>query len=432
MTQDKARKRAARQRAAETGESYTRAARALAERTRFAMPPAVTPPGGWPPFAAWWPAVVVVDRNLHGDRIEVVEVATGRILATTTVPHIPAEQMLAVYTAEGLFPPRQATSDAPITTAQHAEISIGRPDLTVYRLGHEVLGTLHWHRWTDGTWRTPARPACTKYSVTAAPLPGAEDLLRMVVEQHPGAGQVIELNLPTIDVPEHWQTVGGDPTLDAALNSVGYTVKSGLWYRLPGRSFYAQCRPGLLAERDWWTLAKVRITRETVVRAVDPPHTRTFKVGEIVTMNQRGRAGREVDRDVWWSSTDIDGAHIIGADCVAVVEVLENYPPTWAEAEMSVEQVTAMLAPHHAGAAEAAAAWASASLYVSIEHGDLVIRSPGLGRRIGQIGRDYWAGNTYSKPYEVIIKDAEDFYNRQTRRLDSLPLDPLAASRAES
>jgi hypothetical protein len=39
MTQDKARKRAARDRAAVTGESYTRAAREVGNRSRVPMPP---------------------------------------------------------------------------------------------------------------------------------------------------------------------------------------------------------------------------------------------------------------------------------------------------------------------------------------------------------------------------------------------------------
>jgi hypothetical protein len=79
------------------------------------------------------------------------------------VPHIPSDQLLADYTADGLFPPRQAMSGAPITKAQQTQVSIGRPDLTAYRLGYDVLGTFHWHQWEDGTWRTPARPAPTRY-----------------------------------------------------------------------------------------------------------------------------------------------------------------------------------------------------------------------------------------------------------------------------
>jgi hypothetical protein len=131
---------------------------------------------------------------------------------------------------------------------------------------------------------------------------------------------------------------------------------------------------------------------------------------------------------LWWTSTDIDGAHIIRADYAEVVEVLEDYPPTWQEAALPVEQVTALLTLHHAGAAEAAVAWAAAGLHVAHEVGGLTIRTPGPEyRRVGQVGRDYWAGNAHSRPYEAITRDGEYSSDRRTRRLDALPLDPVAA-----
>ncbi|KAB1922696.1 hypothetical protein F8271_31155 [Micromonospora sp. ALFpr18c] len=79
--------------------------------------------------------------------------------------------------------------------------------------------------------------------------------------------------------------------------------------------------------------------RETTVGAVDPMMARTFRIGEELTMNQRGRAGDEVLRDCWWPSTDIDGAHIIAADCAEVIKALEDIPPTWTAAALTAEQV---------------------------------------------------------------------------------------------
>ncbi|MFI9553172.1 hypothetical protein [Nonomuraea endophytica] len=45
-----------------------------------------------------------------------------------------------------------------------------------------------------------------------------------------------------------------------------------------------------------------------------------------------GRAGHAVERDVWWSSTDIDLAKILPADDVEVLQVLEEISPWLAEA----------------------------------------------------------------------------------------------------
>jgi len=81
------------------------------------------------------------------------------------------------------------------------------------------------------------------------------------------------------------------------------------------------------AVRDWHTTALVRITQESGSRAVDPRTDRTFHVGDELTMHQWGRAGRPVERDSWWTSFDIDGAHIIDAAAVEVVRVLSEKDP---------------------------------------------------------------------------------------------------------
>ena len=145
-------------------------------------------------------------------------------------------------------------------------------------------------------------------------------------------------------------------------------------------------------------------------------------------MNQSGRARRPVDRDAWWSSTDIDGAHIIDAGCCEVVEVLEDHPPTWDAAALTAEEVTGLLALHHPGAAEAVEAWLAAGLHVARCHGGLAIRTPAPERRlVGEVRRDYWNGNKFTLPYEVIL-DEQSVASR--RKAGHLPLDPVAAADA--
>ena len=81
---------------------------------------------------------------------------------------------------------------------------------------------------------------------------------------------------------------GDTAALDRLLDQYGYTVDH--WVNLPGGVRYGTALPGRLAERDWYTLARVRIVKETAVGAVDPRVDRTFLVGEELTMNQRGQA----------------------------------------------------------------------------------------------------------------------------------------------
>jgi hypothetical protein len=83
-----------------------------------------------------------------------------------------------------------------------------------------------------------------------------------------------------------------------------------------------------MAIRDWYTKARVRIIKEASAASRDPYRTITFQPGQEITMIQWGREGRSVDRSAWWTDTDIDGAFIINSDCVQVLEVLEEVPPT--------------------------------------------------------------------------------------------------------
>jgi hypothetical protein len=84
------------------------------------------------------------------------------------------------------------------------------------------------------------------------------------------------------------------------------------------------------AKRDWHTRALVRVLQETTCHAPDSDWPRTFRAGEEVEMIQWGRTGGPVDRDAWWTSYDIDGAYILKASEVEVVEVVDEIPP-WDE-----------------------------------------------------------------------------------------------------
>lgn len=371
----------------------------------------VIPPVDWPVWAGRWPEQLVLWRDRDGDGVDVLEVRTvadGARLAGLSVPHVPTPELLAAWTADGL-------SLAGAIDRVDRVVGLGRPDLLAHRLGWQSFGVGDWYAWADGSWRSPVEPADTRHTVTATPHAGG---LRLVVLAQPGDVVQVDVDLPGVD----------GEGLNEALDPYGYTVDNGLWDPLPGGVRYARARPGRLAERDWSTSARVRVVQETTVVAVDPADSRTFRVGEEMTMYQRGRAGRQVDRRAWWSSHDIDGAHILPADAVEVLEVLEDRPPTWAQAALSADQITALLAPHHPGAAAAAAAWIAAGLHVSHDLGGLAIRTRPAGPRIGIIGRDYWHGDVHSRPYEAVLVDGEQSWQRRTQTLPTLPLDPIAAA----
>jgi hypothetical protein len=269
-------------------------------------------------------------------------------------------------------------------------VGLGRPDLLAHQLGYE--GILHWQEWPDGNWRTPAWPLGRRHLVTAAPLSA------ITVREYPGGQAVLdELLDEPIDLAD-------DAALDQTLDRHGYTVKTYGWQTLPGGVRYGAALPGHLAERDWWRLARVRITQETTSGSVDPWTDRTFRIGEILTMNQHGYAGREVLRDCWWTSTDIDGAHIIDADRAEIVEVLEDHPPTWQAAALNSEEIIDLLAPHHPGAAAAVQAWLAAGLHIAHSRTGLTISTPAPQHRVvGCVPRDYWDDNRFTKPYEAVI-----------------------------
>ncbi len=71
--------------------------------------------------------------------------------------------------------------------------------------------------------------------------------------------------------------------------------------------------------------ARVRVVADVEVGNVDPGTGRKFRAGEEVDMILRGSAGKPLSAAAWWSSTDVDAAHILGTDDVEVLEMLGPY-----------------------------------------------------------------------------------------------------------
>jgi hypothetical protein len=81
------------------------------------------------------------------------------------------------------------------------------------------------------------------------------------------------------------------------------------------------------AGRDWHTRARVRLLTDHECHSVDPCRERRFELGEELMMVQWGRGGRPVDRGGSWTSFDIDGAFIVSAEKVEVLEILDEVSP---------------------------------------------------------------------------------------------------------
>lgn len=94
------------------------------------------------------------------------------------------------------------------------------------------------------------------------------------------------------------------------------------------------------ATREWHREARVRIT---AAYGAGNAHTETrdFKPGEELKMVQWGRAGRAVEDTAWWTNYDIDGAFIIPADHLEVLEITEEVTPTEPEPTEDPSTITA-------------------------------------------------------------------------------------------
>lgn len=383
----------------------------------------LTPPLGWVNHRRH-----MVSASRDGDQVTVtvMDARTATVVATLTETVGPADVLVDAYRQAGLIPGLPGSPAEQDTTLM---AGLGRPDLLVNRLGYGSFSTSgHWSQWPDGSRRSPGWPLDRQHIATARPL-------------RPGQTGVQALTVTTLDGQVVADTITDDPidpdshALDEALDQLGYTVKSGLWTKLPGPTRHALARPGHLAERGWWTLVRVRFLRDVTVSCPGDHTPRTYHAGETATMNQHGSAGREIDRDVWWPSTDIDYALIVPADAVEVLEVIEQTAPFWADAELTAEQAIEALAgvpgkgeQHTAalagvpGLAETVTGWARAGLVLAHTRAALVIYTPAPERR--PVGAIYQRLNG-TWIYEAVIDPDRTWRNR---RLLELPADPVAAA----
>jgi hypothetical protein len=184
------------------------------------------------------------------------------------------------------------------------------------------------------------------------------------------------------------------------------------------------------AERDWSTRARVRIITPVGAANVDPRGSRSFTPGEELEMIQWGRAGRSVDRSAWWTSTDIDGAFIIGAEHVEVLEIIKEKAPTFAGAALPAAEVTAMLGPSAAG-------WAEQGILLVPHIYDLEVRA-GSGELLGLIERG-GQGQDYDPPrprqpvtYRAVIREDGSHHPPAVKFPGGfVPPDPARATAAE-
>lgn len=166
------------------------------------------------------------------------------------------------------------------------------------------------------------------------------------------------------------------------------------------RDVLARAEQPPLAERDWSIRARVRITVPYESGAPDSVHGRRFQPGEVLEMVQWGRGGRRIDRDSWWTSTDIDAAFIVPADHVDVLEVIADNPPTWAAAALGADRVVELFGT-------SAAAWPGNGVVVIDCRRHYEIRAV-AGELLGLVDRDYQTGElTDPVQYRAVIVDDE-------------------------
>jgi len=185
-----------------------------------------------------------------------------------------------------------------------------------------------------------------------------------------------------------------------------------------------------IAERDWSTWARVRITKPYRAGSVDPYGERMFRPGDELEMIQWGRAGRTVDRSAWWTSTDIDGAFIVLADHVEVLEVTRESAPTFAAAALPVDKVAAMFGPGAAG-------WPDLGILAVPGVYDFEIRASS-GELLGLIERG-GHGPAYASPHPakpvtfraVICEDGSHHPPAVKFPAGFIPPDPARAAAAE-
>jgi len=182
-----------------------------------------------------------------------------------------------------------------------------------------------------------------------------------------------------------------------------------------------------VAERDWSVIARVRITKPYRAGSVSPWDERRFEAGEELEMNQHGRAGRPVERDAWWTSFDIDGAFIIPADYVEMLEIIDESAPTFAAAALPASQVTELFGPGAAG-------WAQVGILTVPGVYDFEIRARD-GELLGRGG----SGPGYARPhpaepvtYRAVIREDGSYHPPAVKfPAGFVPPDPARATASE-
>ena len=174
----------------------------------------------------------------------------------------------------------------------------------------------------------------------------------------------------------------------------------------------------------------MRITKPYHAGSVSPWDERQFEAGEELEMNQHGRAGRPVERDTWWTSFDIDGAFIIPAEHVEVLEILRESAPTFAGAALPADNVAVMFGPGAAG-------WPNLGILAVPGVYDFEIRARD-GELLGLIGRG-GTGPDYARPhpaepvtYRAVIREDGSYHPPAVKFPGGfVPPDPARATAAE-
>ena len=249
MTQNRDRKNKIRARMAATGEPYSEAARQVDSAAGQAR---LKPPPGWRSVLPEMTSTSASRRDSSGRGARRRAVAA---LATVAVPWRDPAELVAEYEAAempGACPAAWAYRDSgqgpPRSTRpgrQPARMEVG---LTAWMNGLTDVAVSCPPGSAGVTWSRPLRfsPVHGTIGTITSGRPGGTRRRRR--NRYPG-----------------WP--GRPPGAEPALDQLGYTVD--LWR--PARPCPLRVAlPGHLAERDWYTVARVRIVKETTVGAVDP------------------------------------------------------------------------------------------------------------------------------------------------------------------
>ena len=198
--------------------------------------------------------------------------------------------------------------------------------------------------------------------------------------------------------------------------------------RLANRSTSRHPHEGRTAERDWSRHARVRILAD-VHKSAPTGRPVTYRAGQELQMHQNGRRGRAIDSD-WWTSSDIDGAHIFDPDEVEAVEELTSpsSAPFFAGAALDTGELAELFG-------DIARDWRAQGVIVVRGLGDWEVRrSDGDHELLGRIESRYdHAQGRYivaeNAQYRVTLPGRDDDYERHAAISSGpLPQEPAAVT----